>query len=113
MVEYDKSEEGDVELRDIRLRGHSYRLHSPDEFHQLMDEADGPEEMGEIRTEFKTIEDGRFNDMLGECHDFFWRLDQDEKEEFASKNTGMVRWVNVWGRLHTKAQFDVGGIESR
>lgn len=113
MRDYKELEDEGGNLRDIRLRSHSYRNYSPAEFHRLIDEAEDRKQLSEIRDEFDVIEAGRMAEMLKIFHNFYWRLDRDEMELFAQRNPGILEWVNVWARLNHQQQFDVEGVESR
>ncbi len=113
MEDYEKLEDKGGDVGEIRRRPHSYRNYSPDEFHRLIDETEDRGELIQLRKEFEVIEAARFEDLLSTFHNFYWRLDKDERELFARRNPGMIEWVNVYARLDHLQQFGVEGIESR
>lgn len=83
-------------LRDIALRGHSYRNYDPEEFLLL---SNAGINKGTLRTELDVIEDGRFNEMLNEAYNFWIPLDPDEKEMFAERNPDLLDWLEVYATL--------------
>lgn len=85
---------------DITTRAHSYRHYEPEEFIRLIESGYDQEE---LRTELKVIEAGRFYDMLKSTHNFWWRLDEDEMEDFYNVNPDLVKWVEVYARLEDQS----------
>lgn len=98
----ESTSEKDIEelKREITRRPHSYRHYEPEEFIALAEQG----ERGFARQELDVIESGRFSDMLSEAHSFWWPLDQDEKEEFYSKNPGLVRWIEAWAAAEVQSR---------
>lgn len=94
-----EEEDADELFREITLSGHSYRNYEPEEFIKLI-ESDFDEQ--ELRTELGAIEGGRLNRVLKQLHNFWFRLDEDEMEMFYNRNPDIVRWLEVWARLHSK-----------
>lgn len=97
---FTNEEDAEMLFMDLTTRPHSYREYNPDEFISLI-ESDYDEQ--EVRTELKTIESGRFYNMLEAAHKFWWPLDEDEMEDFYNENPVLVRWIEVYARLEDQS----------
>lgn len=88
--------------RPLPERGHSYRNYTPEEFFEYsLDEEGNLDESRymEARKTFRRMEGGRFHPMVDKVSLMFSKLDPDEKELFAEKNPGLIKWVGIHGFL--------------
>lgn len=85
----------DITTTDLRLRAHSWRNYEPLEF------VAAAQNDGRIAAldELRAVEAGRFETMLDQTWAFFEPLDEDERQEWAARNQGMMDWVAVFAWL--------------
>lgn len=98
-------------IRDLSFgRGHSWRNFEPEEFRRVILAAEDQDNLARheagLREALQYIEDGRFEEMLAETHDFIWPLDRDELQEWADRNPDMAKWVHIYARLNHLSGLD-------
>lgn len=87
----------------LSLRSHSLRNYDPREFRYLKRQGIP---QPDLREELRVIESGRFEPILKETHRMFVHLDEDERQDFASNNPGIMDWVNAWAELEEQITFE-------
>lgn len=82
----------DPTAQDLRARGHPYRNFHPHEVRTVF-QSQGMDAGGSV---LGFIEGGRFDPFLESLSEFFFKLDDDEKELFTQRNPDAVQWMSVW-----------------
>lgn len=94
-------------LEDIQGRARVRTAYLPQEFREAYENAESLEEQGEIRELLRSIDDGRFYEMLDAAHRVLARSDGKRRSEFVENYSDhLILWIKAFGEVEDLNTFE-------
>lgn len=99
-------------MHELQKRGHSRTNFTPEEIADAYRNAENAHERGEVRELLRSIDDGRFYEMLDASHNVLARSDLKRREHFVENhNEHLIKWIQVFGLVEDLNRFQDINVE--